>query len=321
MITLDVHLKKFFALSHNKLHKSTLIKAAWMRGIQQAIADKYSAQLMRCPVHLSIGQEIQWAIISEKKDYSFKVFSSHRGHLPYLALDGDLNKYFSELHLDLAGTSSGKLGSMHIKSPDKGHITSVPIVGSSIPLAVGAGFSKKENKFDWIPIANFGDGACEEGIFHESLNIASVLEIPVLFLCENNKYSCTTIIERRQPSNLMGRFAEAANIRVFSSINNDISDCIEKIDNALNYVRDFGKPAFLEINCYRFYEHCGDKLDKTLGDREESEFKKFWEDDLINKNIGLNYIQESFKKGYEESINIIDNLSKTTLERYRSGFK
>ena len=303
------------------IYQKILTKAAWMRGIQKAVADNYKDQLMRCPVHLSIGQEIQWAIFSEKKDYEFKIFSSHRGHLPFLAIDGDLKKYFSELYLDPNGISNGRLGSMHIKSPMKGHITSVPIVGSSIPLAVGAGFSKKQMNYDWIPIANFGDGACEEGIFHESLNLASVLDIPVLFFCENNLYSCTTNIQRRQPSSDMSRFAKAAKIEIFKSNSYDLKDCEEKVKDALDFIQNFSKPAFLEINCYRFYEHCGNKLDKDMGDREEIEFNKFWEKDLINNNFKLCYVSESYNRGYIDSTNLIEILSKSNLKRLKNGFK
>ena len=298
-----------------------LTKASWMRGVQKAIADNYRNQLMRCPVHLSIGQEIQWAVISQHKSYKFKVFSTHRGHLPYLALDGDLNKYFAELHLNQDGISNGQLGSMHIKSPQKGHITSVPIVGTSIPLAVGAGFAKKHKKYEWIPIANFGDGACEEGILHESLNMASVFEIPVLFLCENNKYSCTTNLEKRQPSNEMGRFAKASRIKVFTTDNQNVEDCQTTMKEALDYINNDGKPAFLEINCYRFYEHCGDKIDNNLGDRSKSEFDKYWEKDLIHKSFHLNFIKDSFNKGYSKSTEIIQIQSNETLKRIKNGFK
>ena len=116
-----------------------------------------------------------------------------------------------------------------------------------------------------------------KGILHESLNMASVFEIPVLFLCENNKYSCTTIIEKRQPSIEMGRFAKASKNQSFSTINNDIEDCQTTMKEAIDYINNDGKPAFLEINCYRFYEHCGDKIDNNLGDRESLEFDKYWE--------------------------------------------
>ena len=320
MIKFNLIIKSNTILS---IEQSTEIlkKASWMRGVQKAIADNYCNQLMRCPVHLSIGQEIQWAIISQCKSYKFKVFSTHRGHLPYLALDGDLNKYFAELHLNQDGISNGQLGSMHIKSPQKGHITSVPIVGSSIPLAVGAGFAKKHKNFEWIPIANFGDGACEEGILHESLNMASVFEIPVLFLCENNKYSCTTNLKKRQPSFEMGRFAKASKIKVFTADNQYIEECNSKTNEALDYIKNEGKPAFLEINCYRFYEHCGDKLDESLGDRKKSEFDEYWGKDLIQNSLHLECIIKSFNEGYEKSKEIIQVQSDATLKRIKNGFK
>ena len=291
--------------------------ASWLRGIQTCIADSYTRQLMRCPVHLSIGQELLWAVLKQYSTMQLKVFSSHRGHLPYLTMDGDLNKYVAELHLHPDGVSGGKLGSMHIKSPQKGHYTSVPIVGSSIPLAVGAAYACKQLDERWISIAHFGDGACEEGILHESLNMASIKNLPVLFLCENNRYSCTTALTRRQPSTRMARFADAACIESCTSSSECPDSLVYDVGHALKYVRDTGKPYFLEVGCYRLYEHCGPSVDTDFGDRTPSEYHEALGRDFISSNLD----RDIFKKAYEQCKSIVDKYSEITSVRLRSSFR
>ena len=289
--------------------------ASWMRGVQSAIADEYPNQYMRCPVHLAIGQELVWAIIKTYK-FGLKIYSSHRGHLPYLALDGEIDKFIAELHLCDEGINNGNLGSMHIKSPERGHITSVPIVGSSIPLAVGAALAKKSLGFDWIPVAHFGDGACEEGIFHESLNMASAKKLPVLFLCENNGYSCTTALEARQPSPNMKRHAENSLIKTFKAGSSDCEMMVKQLNNAIEYIQNESNPAFLEIECFRFREHCGPRFDHNFGDRTSEEYQHAEKLDWV----GLNLNQESFNTGYENTLVAITKYGKQVQERLSRGF-
>ena len=298
------------------LSKEVAHHASWMRGIQTAVADEYTNQNMRCPVHLAIGQELFWGIVKTLQ-LDLKVFSSHRGHLPYLALDGEIDKYIAELHLCKEGVSKGNLGSMHIKSPKKGHITSVPIVGSSIPLAVGAGLAKKTFDTQWIPVAHFGDGACEEGILHESLNMASVKELPVLFVCENNGYSCTTAINDRQPSSEMSRHANNALIKTFWATSTDCDSMLDTVKDAADFVKQEGKPAFLEIKCYRFREHCGPREDVNFGDRTQAEYTDARENDWLTNNLDLN----SYNLGYNESMQYIEKYAKAVKERIARGFR
>lgn len=293
-----------------------LAHASWLRGVQVAIADAYSRQLMRCPVHLSIGQELVWSCIKQYSDYSFKVFSTHRAHLPYLTLDGDLRAYVAELHLHKDGASLGNLGSMHIKSPSAGHVTSVPIVGSSIPLAVGAAYAARHLSKTWIPVAHFGDGACEEGILHESLNLASVKNLPLLFLCENNRYSCTTSLQMRQPSDRMARFAEAASIKSRTVSSTNLSDLLDSLGQALAYISSSRSPFFLEVECYRFYEHCGPSIDTDLGDRTPDEYHRALAVDLLANNLD----EFSYNAGYSECLRLVDHYSGLNLERKSACF-
>lgn len=291
--------------------------ASWLRGVQTCIADSYSSQLMRCPVHLSIGQELLWSVIKQFTSFQLRVFSSHRGHLPYLTLDGDLKKYVAELHLHPDGLSSGHLGSMHMKSPKCGHLTSVPIVGSSIPLAVGAAYACKELGDSWISIAHFGDGACEEGILHESLNMASIKSLPILFLCENNGYSCTTGIAKRQPSSCMARFADSACIQSCTTNSYSLDRLVIDVEHAFNYIHDTGLPFFLEVECYRLYEHCGSSVDTDFGDRTPSEYAEAHKRDFLTSNLDA----KTFSMAYAQCKKYVDQYSVLTTSRLKRSFR
>ena len=160
-----------------------------MRMVEEKIANKYSEQEMRCPVHLSIGQE---AIASgiclnlEKKD---QVLSAHRSHFHYLAKGGNLKKMISEIYGKETGCAGGKGGSMHLIDINAGLVAAVPIVGSTIPIGVGLAWANKLDKSKRIVVIFFGEGATEEGVFYESINFAALHSLPVLFVCENNYYS------------------------------------------------------------------------------------------------------------------------------------
>ena len=119
-----------------------------------------------------------------------------------MAKGGDLENMIDEFYGNSYGCSGGRGGSMHLFDQKKGILASVPIVSSAIPLGVGAGFSFKYNKQNNIAVIFLGDAAIEEGVFYESLNYAKVLSLPILFVCENNLFSCFTNIEERQPKKL-----------------------------------------------------------------------------------------------------------------------
>ena len=168
---------------------------------------------------------------------------------------------------------------------------------------------KIKNKSDCRTISYFGDGACEEGIFHESLNLAGLYELPILFICENNMYSCNTHLRRRQTSNKMSRFAKSHNIKYEEiKFNEDLDSLIEKIENAFDI--SCKEPYFLEINSYRLYEHCGDKEDTSNGDRDDKEFSFFKAQDRVNNWINTEpKVSKSFIKSYKECLNKCQELS------------
>ena len=160
-----------------------------IRAIEEKIASKYSENKMRCPTHLSIGQEAGPAAISECLSNNDFAVSTHRGHAHYLAKGGDLKSMISEIYGKVTGCSRGKGGSMHLIDKKVGFMGTSAIVGNSIPIGVGLALSCQLKKEKNISVIYLGDGAIEEGVFYESLNFAILRNLRVLFVCENNLYS------------------------------------------------------------------------------------------------------------------------------------
>nr|MDQ3000917.1 thiamine pyrophosphate-dependent dehydrogenase E1 component subunit alpha [Fibrobacterota bacterium] len=160
-----------------------------LRLIEERVAELYLEQEMRCPVHLCIGQEGVATGISASLGHQDYAMSGHRSHGHYLAKGGNLNGMMAELYGKVTGTSRGKGGSMHLVDLDVGFLGATPIVASTIPIAVGAAFAASMRGEKRISVVYFGEGATEEGVFHESVSFAMLKKLPVVFVCENNLYS------------------------------------------------------------------------------------------------------------------------------------
>ena len=172
-----------------------------IRAVEEMIAFKYPEGKMRCPTHLSIGQEAVPAAYSLLINNSDFAVSTHRGHAHYLGKGGDLKSMIAEIYGKKTGCSKGKGGSMHLIDLNVNFMGTSAIVGNSIPVGVGLGLSIELNKTDQISCIFLGDGAIEEGVFYESLNFAAVRNLPILFICENNLYSVYSPLSVRQPKN------------------------------------------------------------------------------------------------------------------------
>lgn len=255
-----------------------------IRSIEEQIASKYKEQQMRCPVHLSVGQEIVSGVFAEvikKKDFSV---STHRSHAHYLAKGGDLKKMIAELYGKETGCSNGIGGSMHLVDKNVNFMGSSPIVGNIIPIGVGLGLSIKIKNSKQISSIFFGDGAVEEGAFYESLNFSIVRDLPVLFLCENNLYSVYSGLSERQPKNRK-IFKMAQSIGVKSKFCNgfDIRKIFSTLKYAVDYIQKNKKPFFLEFSSYRWREHCGPNFDNDIGYRSKKEFQKWKKRDPLHQ--------------------------------------
>lgn len=247
-----------------------------IRLTEERIADLYVAQETRTPVHLGIGQEAVAVGVSAHLNSGDKIYSGHRGHSHYLAMHAPLRGIIAEILGRETGASGGMGGSMHLYAPESGFHGSVPIVGATIPIAVGAGIACKMDGRGQVAVCYFGDGACEEGVLHESLNLARVMDLPVLFVCENNLYSSHLDIHLRQPSNSVARFAEAHRVDHRVVDGNDVMAVAGAAGDLIASARAGNGPGFLEAVTFRWRGHVGPEADIDVGVRRSPEELAAW---------------------------------------------
>jgi TPP-dependent pyruvate/acetoin dehydrogenase alpha subunit len=264
-----------------------------IRMVEKRFSDVYKEQEIRCPMHLSIGQEavsVGISLFLKKEDH---VYSAHRAHAHYLAKGGDLKSMVAEAYGKETGCCGGRGGSQHLIDLNVGFMGSTPIVGGTVPLAVGDAWSAKLQGKSRVTVAYFGDGCFEEGVMHESMNFASLHKLPIIFVCENNKYSVYTNISDRQPSREIHNVAASHGISSFCEDGNNISSIVDTSFNAINNVRKGEGPQFIEFQTYRWLEHCGPNDDDDLGYRPRGELSlwkercpvKWLESYMLNNNV------------------------------------
>jgi pyruvate dehydrogenase E1 component alpha subunit len=244
-----------------------------IRLVEETIAARYAEQQMRCPVHLSIGQEGIAVGICAALGAADNLMSTHRAHAHYLAKGGDLRRMIAELYGRAAGCTGGRGGSMHLVDLSVGMLGSTPIVGSSLPVAVGVAFATwMEDRRDIMAVF-FGEGTTEEGVFAEAINFAALKKLPVLFVCENNLYSVYSPMEVRQSAE-RDRLAIAAAHGIWGAHGdgNQVEEVYRLAGQAVTRIREGMGPAFLEFSTYRWREHCGPHYDNHIGYRTEAEF-------------------------------------------------
>jgi TPP-dependent pyruvate/acetoin dehydrogenase alpha subunit len=244
-----------------------------IRRVEERIQALYPQGDMRCPTHFSIGQEAVAAGVCRHLRREDHVISAHRSHAHYVGKGGSLRAMFAELYGKVDGCASGKGGSMHLIDLSVNFLGCVPIVGSTIPIGVGASFGAMLQDRAAVTVIFFGDAATETGVFHESVNFAAVHQLPVLFVCENNLYSVNTPLAARQPANRT--IAELVHGHGIRTSQHD-GQLVETVDvvagDTIAYIRNKGGPALLEFMTYRWVEHCGPLGDVHLGYRTQEEF-------------------------------------------------
>lgn len=262
-----------------------------IRIVEETISQKYPEGKMRCPVHLSIGQEAPPIGICSYLTKTDQIVSAHRSHAHYLAKGGSLNPMIAELYGKKTGCAKGIGGSMHLIAPEVGMVAAVPIVGSSVPIAVGLAWGNKLKRNNNVVVVFFGDGAIEEGSFHESLNFAVLHSLPILFVCENNNFSVYTSYEKRQSTKRkIYKIASAHGIKSVYSEGNNVFSVAELAKEATMYIKEKKAPYFMELDTFRHLEHCGPANDDGLGYRSKKYVDNWMKKDpiLISENILTN---------------------------------
>jgi len=253
-----------------------------IRLVEEGIASRYHEGKMRCPTHLSIGQEavaVAVGAVINSRDFAV---STHRAHAHYLAKGGNLPAMVAEIYGKATGCSRGKGGSMHLIDTSVGFMGTSAIVGNSIPIGVGLALSVQIRGSNQVSCIFLGDGAIEEGAFYECVNFACVRKLPVVFICENNLYSVYSPLSVRQPEGRsIAKMVEAIGAQSFQGDGNNVLKArlitAEAVDNA----RNGSGPQFIEFMTYRWREHCGPEFDNDLGYRTVEEFELWRERDPI----------------------------------------
>jgi len=253
-----------------------------IRLVESRIAELYSEGNIRCPVHLSVGQEIPSAIFEQIKRPGDTAISTHRAHAHYLSMGGNLSRMIAEIYGKVTGCSKGRGGSMHLIDLEVGFLGSSAIVGNSIPVGVGAAYANQLRSDGTITFVFLGDGATEEGAFYESANFAAIHKLPVVFVLENNLYSVYTGLNPRQPSGRsISNLAEAIGLKSLKTEDSSFDESFSKFKELDDYSRSGAGPTLLEISTYRKLEHCGPNDDDSLNYRPKSEIKRYKDTDLI----------------------------------------
>jgi TPP-dependent pyruvate/acetoin dehydrogenase alpha subunit len=258
-----------------EIKKNLLYTMLKIRRFEDKITDLYPEQEMKTPVHLCIGQEAIAAGVCAHLTRDDYIFSTHRNHGHFIAKGIDIKLFMAELYGKVTGCSRGKGGSMHIVAPEEGIFGASAIVGAGMALGVGAALAVKMKKEKRVTVIFFGDGAVDEGTFHESLNFASLKKLPVVFVCENNFYATNSPESARQPHDYVSRRAGAYAMPGVELDGNDVLDIYRAAKDAIEAARNGRGPTLIECRTYRWRGHVGPECDYEKGCRSKEELQEW----------------------------------------------
>lgn len=255
-----------------KLYRQMLL----VRSFEMKLIELYPEQEIKTPVHLCIGQEAIAVGVCHFLLDSDYMFSTHRNHGHCIAKGMSLKKLFAELYGRENGCSGGKGGSMHPVDPEHGILGTTAIVGGGIPIAAGTALSSVLKRDGKITVVFFGDGAAEEGTFHETLNFAVLKKLPIVFVCENNLYATASPLKSRQPaaSSIVER-ARSYGMESDFIDGNNIYEVYNSMAKGEKTARSGKGPYFIEAETYRWMPHVGTGDDTATGHRPAAELAEW----------------------------------------------
>ena len=284
------------------MDKKIIEKVLFIRRFEEKIIEIYHTDVIKSPVHLSIGQELFSVLLTKNIKDEDKIIGNYRSHAMALSLTENPQLITDELFAKKSGEFGGRAGSMHLGCQDKGMPWTSAIVASGIPVAVGiAEAQKRLNAIDnknRIVICQFGDGAMEEGVFTESVNYAALKQLPILFACEDNGLAIHSYKKARTPDTSYEKRMNSFGIETSTFSYEEPLKLEQGVDMAIENVR-ISRPHFLLVKCYRWMEHVGVGFDWNLGYRSEKELD-FWKNFDVETNPKL----WGVSKEYIENVNI-----------------
>jgi pyruvate dehydrogenase E1 component alpha subunit len=252
-----------------------------IRRAEEAVAQLIESGEARCPCHLYIGQEAIAAGVCAALEPADSIWGGHRSHGHYLAKGGSLDAMFAEILGKSTGCSAGRGGSMHLLAPEQGILGTVPIVAGTVPLACGAALAYKMRHEPRVAVAFFGDGTLEEGHVHESMNLAALYRLPVIFICENNLYSSHMHWTERRVSDNLDRAGEFHSIPSGRVDGNEVEAVYVAASAAIAMARNGEGPSFLECRTFRWRGHVGASTDIDVGVQRRGELAEWLTKDPI----------------------------------------
>lgn len=265
-----------------KLYKKLYL----IRSAEKAIQKYYAEDDMKTPMHMSMGSEAIAVGVCAALKVTDQVFSTYRSHALYLTKTVDAYTFFAEMYGKTTSLQRGKGGSMHLCAPDAGFMGTAAIVGGILPVAVGAAFANKFQQNDKVVAVFFGDGAADEGAFWESFNVACLMHLPILFVCEDNNLAVHTSKDKRRGYSSLTSVISNFNCNVFQSNSTDVEVIYNIACSAIQRMRCSERPSFLCLEYYRYLEHVGVAEDYSDGYRSIEELEKWKEVDPIDLQRG-----------------------------------
>ncbi len=252
-----------------------------IRLAEEKIAEIYPSDKIQSPVHLCVGQEAVSAGVCQALRVTDHIYGTYRSHGIFIAKGGNLKKLFAELYAKDTGCSRGKGGSMHLIAPEVGLMGCSAIVASTVPLATGDALASQMQGRKRVVVAFFGDGAVDEGVFFESINFAALKKLPVIFVCENNRYAIHSRVADRHKELDIYRFGENLGVRGGRFNGDDTGEVYSSMVKAVEEVRSGGGPLLLEYMTYRIYEHVGPGKDHKEVYRNKGELESALKNDPL----------------------------------------
>ncbi len=257
-----------------------------IRRFELRLAEIYHTDAIKSPVHLSVGQESIAVGVCDPLAKNDVISNTYRCHATYIAKGGNLNAMMAELYGKQTGCAGGKAGSMHLVDIENGILGASAVVGTTIPIAAGYALAMqmeaKTTGQQRVVVSVFGDGGTEEGCFYETINFAALHQLPIIFVCENNRLAIHTPIEKRWATERLCERVATYDIATHRIDDADVFKVRDTIARALHHIRkENGGPIFIECATYRWLEHVGPHDDHDDSYRDTEEYKRWQENDQI----------------------------------------
>jgi len=251
------------------------------RRAEEKVVEHYFEDEMKTPMHMSMGEEAIAVGVCHALKPDDQVFGTYRSHAIYLAKTMDVDDFFAEMYGKATSLLKGKGGSMHLCAPESSFMGTSAIVASIIPVAVGAAFANKRAGNGRLTAVFFGDGAVDEGAFWESLNVACLMKLPVIFVCEDNQFAIHTPTHKRQGYDSITDVVSRFRCNVLQEESTDVEVILRLTEQAADLVSTTQMPCFMHLKYYRYLEHVGVSEDFDAGYRSRAEFEEWYARDPV----------------------------------------